>query len=301
MRAEWGEDEGVAGARWHRDQLVPQFRAIRRVLDEFAPDLIVIWGDDQYENFREDIIPPFCIMAYERFTATPWDGQRRENYWQEPEETHFTIEGHRAAAKYLATGLLERSIDVSYAYQPLHHDIGHAFLNTVMYLDWDRTGFPWPIVPFQVNAYGRHVIATKGAQPALTTTLDPAELDPPSPSPGRCFELGAATARTLADSPWRVALIASSSWSHAFLTRKHWYLYPDHEADRSMFEALRDGDYEVWRTRSLQQVEDSGQQEMLNWHCLVGAMDALGRTPDSITMTETYIMNSNKVVATFLP
>ena len=52
------------------------------------------------------------------------------------------------------------------------------------------------------------------------------------------------------ESPWRVALIASSSWSHAFLTDKNHQLYPDIEADRRLYEALRVGDYDTWRDRA---------------------------------------------------
>ena len=69
MRAEWGDDEGVAAARQHRERLVRSLRRIRAQIDEFRPDFIVVWGDDQYENFREDIIPPYCIYAHESFTA----------------------------------------------------------------------------------------------------------------------------------------------------------------------------------------------------------------------------------------
>ncbi|MGH7039446.1 MAG: hypothetical protein ACREE1_15050, partial [Stellaceae bacterium] len=57
MRREYGNDEGLAAAGRHRAALVNGFRNARRLLDEFAPDLVVIWGDDQYENFREDVIP----------------------------------------------------------------------------------------------------------------------------------------------------------------------------------------------------------------------------------------------------
>ena len=56
--------------------------------------------------------------------------------------------------------------------------------------------------------------------------------------PRRLMDLGAATARALRDSDWRVALIASSSWSHAFLCDKTWRLYPDMESDRHLFKAL---------------------------------------------------------------
>ena len=46
-------------------------------------------------------------------------------------------------------------------------------------------------------------------------------------------------------------------------------------------------------------MEESGQQELLNWFCLAGAMAELGRKPDSAVFVETDIMNSNKVLATF--
>ena len=35
----------------------------RAALDAFNPDFVLMWGDDQYENFREDIIPAYCISA----------------------------------------------------------------------------------------------------------------------------------------------------------------------------------------------------------------------------------------------
>ena len=127
------------------------------------------------------------------------------------------------------------------------------------------------------------------------------EPDPPGPSPKRCMEVGAATAKVLKDSPWRVALIASSSWSHAFLTEKNHWLYPDIESDRARFEELKDGDYAAWSRISTPQIEDAGQQEMLNWMCLAGAMSELGRKPEIIDYYETYIFNSTKCLAVFPP
>ena len=77
------------------------------------------------------------------------------------------------------------------------------------------------------------------------------------------------------DSPWRVVVMASSSWSHAFLTEKNHWIYPDLESDRAMLADLQAGDYTKWRDRPLSQMEASGQQEVLNWLCLVGAMAEL--------------------------
>jgi hypothetical protein len=301
MRQEWGDDEGASHGRRHREEIVAELRQVRQVLDDFAPDLVVVWGDDQYENFREDVVPAFCVMGYDTISYRPWEQRKQANYWHEPPDKTFTFHGHRAAAKRLAAGLLQQSFDVAYAYRPLHTDLGHAFANTLLYLDWDRQGFDFPFVPMSVNCYGRRLIVNKGHLASLEKPLADEDLDPPSPSPTRCFELGAACARVLSESPWRVALIASSSWSHAFLTEKHHYLYPDHAADRLLYQALTAGDYDVWRRRSLAEIEDSGQQELLNWFCLVGAMAELSRRPDYTTYIESSVMNSNKVFAVFRP
>ena len=302
MRREYGADEGLAAARRHRDALVAGFRKARRRLDDFAPDLVVLWGDDQYENFKEDIIPPFCVLAYESIEHRPWaEGrwQTARNAWDEANDQTFVYKGHRAAAKALVGGLLETGFDVSYAYRPLHHPLGHAFMNTLLFLDYDRQGFPYPVVPVSVNCYGRRVISQYGGVSSFASLPTEERLDPPSPSPSRCFDLGKASARVMAESPWRVALIASSSWSHAFLTPKHHLLYPDVDADRALYEKLRAGDYQAWRQTPLAALEDSGQQEMLNWMCLAGAMAELGQRPDETEFIQTYIFNSSKCFASF--
>ena len=301
MRQEYGSDEGLSAARRHREALVTQFRKAKRMLDEFAPDFVVIWGDDQYENFKEDIIPPFCVMAYEGFEPKPWEAYRGANVWDEPKDKTFIYQGHPKAGKFLATRLLESGFDVSYAYRQLHHQLGHAFLNTLLFLDYDRQGLPYPVVPFQVNCYGRRVISQRGGVVGWGNLPSEEDLDPPSPAPWRCFDLGAACARVLAESPWRVAVIASSSWSHAFLTPKHYLLYPDVEADRALYDKLRTGDYQAWRNTPLATMEESGQHELLNWMCLVGAMAELGRRPSETAFIESYIFNSNKCFAYFRP
>jgi hypothetical protein len=302
MRREYGADKGLAAAGRHREALVAGFRKARRRLDEFAPDFVLVWGDDQYENFKEDVIPPFCVLAYESIEHRPWAEGRwksARNAWDESADTTFVYKGHRAGAKGLVNGLLGAGFDVSYAYKPLHHPIGHAFMNTLLYLDYDRQGFPYPVVPFSINCYGRRVISQYGGAATFAELPSEERLDPPSPAPWRCFDLGKACARLLAASPWRVALVASSSWSHAFLTPKHHLLYPDVQGDRALYEKLRAADYQAWRTTPLAAMEESGQQEMLNWMCLAGAMEELGRKPTECEFVETYIFNSSKCFAMF--
>ena len=296
MRAEWGDDEGITSHKAHRTRVLSAFRRIREEIDAFRPDLIVMWGDDQYENFREDIIPPFCVLAYEALTFQPYKRLRgRPNIWDEPADKTFTQPGHHKAGRYLARRLLEEGIDMSYAYKPLHEDgLGHAFANTLLYLDLDRKGFDVPVVPVSVNCYGSSVIRNRGGGARYSD-----EPDPPSPSPKRCFELGQATARVLKESPWRVVLMASSSWSHGFLTEKHYFMYPDLEADRVMLEQLRAGQYLAWRDTPLARMEDAGQQEVLNWTCLAGAMHELDYKSEIVDWVETWTFNAPKCLAVF--
>jgi hypothetical protein len=149
--------------------MVEEFRRARGALDKFQPDLCVIWGDDQFENHREDCVPAFSILAYDEVTVQPWlHNQRGINSWGEPKEKTFTVRGHRAGGKFMAAALLNEGFDIAYAYKPLHNNLGHAFLNSVLYLDWDRQGFHYPIVPFTVNAYGRHLTGSQGVPPTPT-------------------------------------------------------------------------------------------------------------------------------------
>ena len=66
MLAELGNDEGRASIDRYRERMWANFRKQRQMIDDFAPDFMVLIGDDQYENFREDIIPPFCIYGTRR-------------------------------------------------------------------------------------------------------------------------------------------------------------------------------------------------------------------------------------------
>lgn len=306
MQREWGDDEGLTAARVHRERLVEEFRKLRQKLDDFKPDWVLVWGDDQYENFREDIIPPFCTLAYGDMDIRPFGAKQMalfgDNVWGEPNDKAFRIPGAPAQAKALVTGLLGEGVDMAYAYKPLHYDgLPHPFTNTVLFLDYDRKGWNYPLVSMQVNCYGRLVISQKGGIPNLRSMPTPEQLDPPAPSPTRCFEVGRAVGRVVKDMPGRVALIASSSWSHAFLTAKNNYIYPDLAADELLFDALKASDWRTWREYPLSAIEESGQQEVLNWHCLVGAMSELGHKPDYTSLVQTWTLNSSKAFASFAP
>ena len=70
---------------------------------------------------------------------------------------------------------------------------------------------------------------------------------------------------------------------------------------RALYNALQAGDYAAWRERPLSAIEDSGQQEILNWMCLMGGMKELGRRPSETSYVESWIFNSNKCFAVYQP
>ena len=120
MRVEYGEDEGVASAVAHRERLVRSFRVVNDEIQAFEPDFVVIFGDDQYENFRETIIPPFCILAYEESESTPFQkgfAASKRNAWDEPSDKAFRYRGHPEGARWLTTQLIEQGVDMAYCLQ----------------------------------------------------------------------------------------------------------------------------------------------------------------------------------------
>lgn len=304
-RREWGDDEGTTAAAGHRRELLDELEKARAAIDEFRPDVLVVWGDDQYENFREEVIPSFCVLAYEDTEVDAFAVLHMlnvPNAWNAPDDLTFHMQGLPDFAKKLTSDVISEGIDTAYSYEQrkgIHFP--HAFANTQIFLDYENIGraFPYPLVPIAVNCYGEHVIARKGGIARFAEIQAGENLDPPGPTPRRCFELGRAVARSVRDSGLRVALVASASWSHAFLHDKGWHLRPDTEADRRLYDAMVAGDYEAWLSTTTRDIIEAGQHEMLNWFCLLGAMDELGLELESSAFVQTEVLNSNKVFAHF--
>jgi hypothetical protein len=302
MLQEWADDDGAAAAREHERRLVEGYKAMRREIDEFRPDLVLIWGDDQYENFRNECVPAFCVYMFDEIACKPYGGGKRpfqtdDSVYGLPLDTPVKVRGHADAAGGLCRHLLAAGFDIAYATETrADSGLAHSFNNTLVFLDRERRGFDYPLVPFHVNCYGNQLM--RGARPDLSAGKEP-RITPPAPSPQRCFDIGRATARFFAQSPWRTVLIASSSWSHASLTEKHHGLYPDLPADRKLHDDLLRSTFSSWRDLPLEGIEDSGQHEVLNWVCLAGAMTELKRKAKVVDYVESHLFNSSKCFATF--
>ncbi len=312
MREEWGDDEGASAARRHREAVISGYRKARAALDAFKPDVVIMFGDDQYENFREDILPPFCVYAADAFdlgghTASIRRASNGVDFGIpiEKPEPQSEVSGHKRFGTQLAGELINKGFDVSCSWK-LHHReaLGHAFTATLDYLDWDRHGFPYPLIPFHVSAYGEDMRMPLPGVESVSGRLPeniPSDtvLPPPSPPAWRCYDLGKAVAEVCEASPYRVAIIGSSSWSHASLTGMHGFVWGDVDTDAQRYEELKAGEQHKWRELEPKQMRTSGQHEMRNWICLVGAME--GRKAEILTFAPTYIFNSSKCVAIFPP
>ena len=88
----------------------------------------------------------------------------------------------------------------------------------------------------------------------------------------------------------------------------HYYSFAETESPNRLVMAVR-----AWMTRRkgskyrsmvstpLADVVDAGQQEMLNWFCLMGAMSELNGKLTWSQFVETYVFNSDKVAAIYEP
>jgi hypothetical protein len=309
MQEQWANEATLA--KQHQERMVENVRALRRAIDSFGPDAIIIFGDDQYENFREDCIPPFCVYLFDQMESQPFVHQPRlasGNVWDEPADKTFCHRGEKALAKHLATELIERGFPISYAFTNSHYAerhgptmLTHAFLNALLFLDFDRTGFEYPVVPIQVNCYGKDVVPSRGGSghlnPAIKAEPFGNEFGPPGPTPASCHQLGKLVGEILAERPGKYVVMASSGWSHAFLTAKHHWLWPDIETDGRRVAGLRSGEQDAWVGITNAEIDDAGEQEFKNWVCLAGAMH--GRKARVLDYLETYIFNSDKCFALF--
>ncbi|MBT3085086.1 hypothetical protein KMB31_00110 [Streptomyces sp. CYG21] len=122
---------------------------------------------------------------------------------------------------------------------------------------------------------------------------------PQDPRPPGASRSGRAIGRHFRSSGERVAFVASSSWSHAFLTDKLWHIRPDTAADRRLYDLMVAGDIDALAAVTGAEVVDAGQHEILNWFCMLGAVDELGLELDWSALVTTDVFNSNKPFAVY--
>src|SRR5713226_2150638 len=169
------------------------------VLREAKADVIVVFGDDQHEQFYDDNMPTFALYHGQSLPVVKHTG-RNPAGWKTAEERGWaeTAEEYRAAselAEHLIGSLVSEEFDVARC-DRLRKEIGvgHAFSFLYRRI-WP--GGALPMVPVMVNTY----------------------YPPNQPTPKRCYAFGQAIRRGIES--WkedaRVVLMASGGLSHVII------------------------------------------------------------------------------------
>ena len=263
MVAELGQDDGLSADRQNQARIVNAFRVLHDRLHAWAPEVLIVIGDDQAENFLADNLPIFALFTGTEVEGYPFHrGMGHVNLWGANPETKFTFHCPSAFAVSLRDHLILNGFDMtsSTALKGWKWGLPHAHINPLTFLDPDGK---FPLLPLFVNCYGEE------AGPGY----------PPRPTARRCYDLGRAMRHFLDGRQERVAVVASSSWSHSFLTHRFDCCAFDTEFDRRNLELLRQGRGSQLAALTPEEIYLSGDHEFLNW---IIALGIIGDKPAEI-------------------
>ncbi len=230
--------------------------AIGRMADAFtaaAPDVAVIFGNDQRELFLDDLIPAITVFRGATLwdqPATPEQAARmppgiREAEWGHSPPAYTEYPGLPELATQVIGLAMAEGFDVAVSERlpvhPGHYSTGlpHAFGFVYRQIMRDRV---IPNVPIILNTF----------------------FPPNQPTARRCFELGRLVGRAIRSWPAerRVAVIGSGGMSHFVI---------DERLDQDIFEALRRRDGERL-ARLEESYLQSGSSELKNWIAAAGTL-----------------------------
>jgi hypothetical protein len=221
-------------------------KQLGQLLRQADLDAIVIFGDDQHEQFNDDNMPAVAI----------YHGENVEVHARRPRGGNFpTLHLEPTAAEYpnaaglathLITSLTDNEFEVTRTNQlKAERGIGHAFAFLYQRL-WPECDVP--IVPIMINTY----------------------YPPNAPTPKRCHNLGKAVRAAIEswDGGERVAVLASGGLSHIMI---------DEAIDEQALNALKAKDAQALYDLPREQLV-GGTSEILNWVALDGAVGDLPMT-----------------------
>ena len=240
------EKETPAVLQSYIDRINLGFEALKKQLEAFKPDVLLVVGDDQGEVFTEANMPTYAL-----FTCAEVHGSINIGLIGEPEEeNHVTLRCAADLALHLLGALKREGFDVSESKElkPLgrpKRGLGHAFTRPVVKV---TPQLNVPVIPLHVNCYFA-----------------------PMPSARQCYEFGLTIAQALKDRPERVAIMASGGLSHDPRGPRAGWI--DTSLDRWVLEQLRSGNAE--RLCHLFEFDSdtlrSGTGEIRSWIVVAGA------------------------------
>ena len=233
--------------------------ALRKVLTQASPDVVVVVGDDQHEQFKDDNMPMFSVYYGDTLRVSrgshgressaqsgsqSWSASRLSQLQRQVVEERGVAGDHPAEpelAKHLISELRDGDFDIGCSNQ-LKPEIGlgHAF---VFYYEFLRENGDIPMVPVMVNTF----------------------FPPNQPTPRRCYALGRSLRQAIEswDSPKTVAVIASGGLSHTII---------DEDIDRATIDGIVEKDSNALSSLPMNRLL-LGTSEIRNWVTVAAVME----------------------------
>lgn len=190
--------------------LFSAFARARQWLLEQNPDALVVIYNDHVDQYFFDAWPTFTIGVAEEY-------QIADEGWGP--RAFPPVPGHAALARHLGARLVEDGFDLAASQ---HMVLDHGFLSPLPLLD--QVGHEWkiPVVPMTINV-----------------------VQPPLPTPKRCWALGEALARAIQSFPedLRVAVVGTGGLSHQLTGPTFGLVSP--EWDRKFLQLLQETPQEL--------------------------------------------------------
>ncbi len=217
------------------------------VLQKANADVIVVFGDDQHEQFDDGNMPTFALYHGSSLPVVKHTGgnpaawkSAEERGWAETAEEYFAAAD---LAEHLIRSLVADEFDISRCDRlRKEKGVGHAFSFLYRRI-WP--GGVLPMVPVMVNTY----------------------YPPNQPTPKRCYAFGQAVRRAIES--WkedkRVAIMASGGLSHVVI---------DEELDHKVLDGLTQKNRELLYSVPREKLR-GGTSEILNWIALAGSVEAM--------------------------
>jgi hypothetical protein len=218
---------------------------VRRRLAESRPDVVVLIGDDQDENYTEENLPQFSLFTGDGYvTADRATGTQR------------SIRSDPGLAGFILNDMVEAGFDLAYSTTFSEGKLGsHAHTEPLVHL---VTGADVAVLPVFVNAI--HV---------------------PAPTPARCLQFGRALRSAVERYPGdrRIVIGASGGLSHftAGYPYRH-YTGPlpfgsiSVDFDKRLIEVMKRGDVDELAKLTNHDLIANGDIEFRQWIVMLGAI-----------------------------
>jgi 2,3-dihydroxyphenylpropionate 1,2-dioxygenase len=206
------------------------------------PDALIVVADDHLNAFSFNCVPALCVRIGRRVQRMVQDHAEAFDKVLDHMPTEYPL--HEALGNAILEQGLAAGFDLALSWEA---PVDHAFLSPINTMHGARP-IP-PLVPIFVNAF----VA-------------------PQPTARRCFAFGQHIARVVAQSPWRVGIIATGGLSHFPELSVPRVGETDTVFDRGLIHWMETGEHGPLQELTADELHKTGSHEFLNWMVLLGAV-----------------------------